>query len=75
TIKYELFQSSRVTISVYDMLGRLVKALVNSMQEPGVRTIQWDATNEEGNRVSAGVYIYKLKAGDLMETKEMILLK
>jgi flagellar hook assembly protein FlgD len=57
------------------MLGRLVKALVNSMQEPGVRTIQWDATNEEGNRVSAGVYIYKLKAGDLMETKEMILLK
>jgi len=75
TIKYELFQSSRVTISVYDMLGRFVKTLVNSMQEPGVRTIQWDATNEEGNRVSAGVYIYKLKAGDLMETKEMILLK
>ena len=58
------------------MLGRLVKALVNSMQEPGVRTIQWDATNEEeGNRVSAGVYIYKLKAGNFIETKEMILLK
>jgi hypothetical protein len=75
TIKYELFQSSRVTISVYDMLGRLVKALVNSMQEPGVRTIQWDATNEEGNRVSAGVYIFKLKAGNFIETKEMILLK
>ena len=46
------------------------------MQEPGVRTIQWDATNEEeGNRVSAGVYIYKLKAGYFIETKEMILLK
>ncbi len=58
------------------MLGRLVKTLVNSMQEPGVRTIQWDATNEEeGNRVSAWVYIYKLKAGNFIETKEMILLK
>ena len=46
------------------------------MQEPGVRTIQWDATNEEeGNRVSVGVYIYKLKAGNFIETKEMILLK
>tara|TARA_B100000809_G_scaffold185925_1_gene184084 strand:+ start:192 stop:332 length:141 start_codon:yes stop_codon:yes gene_type:complete len=46
------------------------------MQEPGVRTIQWDATNEEeGNRVSAWVYIYKLKAGNFIEKKEMILLK
>ena len=75
TIKYELYQSSQVTISVYDMLGRFVKTLVNSTQEPGIKTIQWDATNEQGNRVSAGVYIYKLKAGDFMETKEMILLK
>ena len=75
TIKYELYQSSQVTISVYDMLGRFVKTLVNSTQEPGVKAIQWDATNEQGNRVSAGVYIYKLKAGDFMETKEMILLK
>jgi flagellar hook assembly protein FlgD len=48
---------------------------VNNTQEPGVKTIQWDATNEQGNRVSAGVYIYKLKSGDFMETKEMILLK
>ena len=75
TIKYELYQSSQVKISVYDMLGRFVKTLVNSTQDPGVKTIQWDATNEQGNRVSAGVYIYKLKAGDFMETKEMILLK
>ena len=72
-----MFQSSRVALSVYNIcLGGLVKTLVNSMQEPGVRTIQWDATNEEeGNRVSAGVYIYKLKAGNFIETKEMILLK
>ena len=75
TIKYELFQSSQVTISVYDMLGRFVKTLVNSTQEPGVKTIQWDAKDEQGNRISAGVYIYKLKSGDFMETKEMILLK
>ena len=75
TIKYALFQSSQVTISVYDMLGRFVKTLVNNTQEPGVKTIQWDAKDEQGNRISAGVYIYKLKSGDFMETKEMILLK
>ena len=75
TIKYELFQSSQVTISVYDILGRFVKTLVNRTQDPGVKTIQWDATNEQGNRVSAGVYIYKLKAGNFIETKEMVLLK
>jgi len=74
-IKYELFQSSQVTLVIYDMLGKIVKTLVNRKQGPGVKTVNWDATNNNGNLVSAGVYFYKLKAGNFIETKEMVLLK
>jgi len=74
-IKYELFQSSQVTLVIYDMLGKTVKTLVNRKQGPGVKTVNWDATNNNGNLVSAGVYFYKLKAGNFIETKEMVLLK
>ena len=60
---------------VYDMMGRIVKTPVNSSQTAGFKSVQWDATNNYGKRVSAGVYIYKIQAGDFVKTKKMILLK
>jgi hypothetical protein len=55
---------------VFDPLGRHVATLVNEPKEPGVYTVQWDAS-----RVSSGVYFYTLKAGSFRETKRMVLLK
>ena len=57
------------------MLGREVKTLINQTQEAGYRSVIWNATNEYGKPVSAGVYLYQIQAGDFIQTKKMVLLK
>ena len=57
------------------MLGNIVNDLVNANESSGYKSIQWDATNNQGEPVSAGIYLYKIQAGDFVDTKKMILLK
>jgi len=64
-----------VNINIYDMMGRVVSNLVSRQQRAGYRSIQWNAANNQGQPVSAGVYLYKIQAGDFVDTKKMILLK
>ena len=75
TIRYTVSNQQQINISIYDMRGNLVKNLLNSIQWAGVKMVQWDATDNYGAAVSAGVYLYKIKAGTFSETKKMILLK
>ena len=56
-------------------MGREVITLVNEIQKPGRRFSIWDATNNLGQSVSAGMYIYTIQAGSYRETKKMILIK
>ena len=57
------------------MLGNVVSNLVNTNQSSGYKSIQWNATNNQGQHVSAGVYLYKIQADDFVDTRKMILLK
>ena len=57
------------------MLGNVIKELVNEVQNFGYKSIQWNATNNQGQPVSAGVYLYSIEVGDFRQTKKMILLK
>ena len=75
TVRYELPEDSFVDVTVYDMLGNVVNNLVNTNQSSGYKSVQCDATNNQGEPVSAGVYLYKIQAGDFVDTKKMILLK
>ena len=75
TLKYDLLEDGLVNITIYDMLGNVVNNLVNDNQSSGHKSIQWDATNNKGEPVSAGVYLYKIQAGDFVDTKKMIHLK
>lgn len=75
TLKYELPEDSFVDVTIYDMLGNVVNNLVNANQSSGYKSIQWDATNNQDEPVSAGVYLYKIQAGNFVDTKKMILLK
>ena len=75
TLKYELPEDSFVDVTIYDMLGNVVNNLINTNQSSGYKSVQWDATNNQGELVSAGVYLYKIQAGDFVDTKKMILLK
>ena len=75
TLQYDLAEDGLVNITVYDMLGNVVNNLVNTYQLSGYKSIQWDATDNQGQPVSAGVYLYTIEAGDFRHTKKMILLK
>ena len=57
------------------MLGRELTQLVNTTQEPGFKSVQWNATDMYGKSVSAGVYLYQIRAGEFVQTKKMVLLK
>jgi len=74
-IKYDLPEDALVNITIYDIMGRSIKSLVNSNQSAGYRSIQWNATNNLGEPVSAGMYIYTIQAGEFRQTKKMVLLK
>ena len=75
TLRYDLPENSLVNIIIYDMLGRQVRTLVNTTQNAGYKSVIWNATNNQGNPVSAGVYLYQIHAGDFVQTKKMVLLK
>ena len=73
-ISYNLKEQAFVTITIYDIVERKVAQLVNSVQEAGFKSVQWDATDSLGNPVSAGVYTYKLNVGENVQaTKSFIL--
>jgi len=74
-IRYDLPNNDLVNFTIYDLMGRVVKTMQNSQQNAGYKTIQWNATNDAGTPVSAGIYLYMIQAGELRQTKKMILIK
>jgi len=75
TLEYDLLEDSFVDITIYDMLGNIVNNLVNRNQRRGYKSVQWNATNNQGQAVSTGLYFYTIQAGDFIQTKKMLLLK
>ncbi|MFZ0390232.1 MAG: T9SS type A sorting domain-containing protein [Calditrichia bacterium] len=67
--------STPVSLTIYDLSGRLVTELISEPMQPGQYSVVWDATNFKGNPVSGGVYIYRLQAGEFTATRKMILMK
>jgi hypothetical protein len=75
TISYELLTDGIVNIVIYDLIGKKIKTLVSGFQTAGSKNVNWNATNNQGQPVSAGVFFYSMEAGQLRKTKKMILLK
>ena len=74
-LSYDLPKDLFVSITIYDMLGNVVNNLVNANQSSGYKSVQWNATDNLGQPVSAGVYLYSIETKDFRQTKKMILLK
>lgn len=74
-IDYTVARSGGVEISVYDILGRRVRTLVNAPHVPGDYTVVWDGRDEKGETVSGGVYLYWMRSGSGILTHKMLLLK
>ena len=75
TILYDVPQDSKVTLFIYDLLGRQVRTLVNQDISAGFHDAIWDATDDMGRPVSGGLYIYRINAGGYSKTMKMVLLK
>ena len=74
-INYGLPIQGNVNITIYDMMGRIVKTLINGSQTAGHKSIQWNATNDRNEPVPSGLYLYRIQAGEFRQTKKMVLLK
>ena len=74
-ISYQLQNNSSVSLVIYDVLGRKIKTLVSEQQSPGYYSVMWNGRNEMGIKVNSGVYVYTLKAGQLLESRKMLLMK
>jgi len=75
TLRYDLPEDALVNITIYDMMGRIVNNLLSSQQTAGYKSIKWNATNDAGSPVSAGIYLYQVQAGKFRQTRKMVLLK
>jgi hypothetical protein len=74
-IHYYLPKKSIVRLTIYDLMGRKIKTLVDKEQQAGFRSIQWNATNDVSEQVTSGIYLYSIMARDFRKTKMMVLLK
>jgi len=75
TIEYHIPQTAQVQLAIFDAMGKRVRNLVEAQQQPGRHRIAWDARNEAGAPVASGVYFYRMRAGEFVDQKKMILLQ
>lgn len=75
TIEYTIPTKSHVDISIFNLLGQKVKTVVDDEKSIGEHNVNWDGTNISGKRVASGIYLYRIVAGDNIQTKKMMLIK
>ncbi len=74
-ITYEIERSVHVKIKIYNAMGREVDVLVDAIQGPGVHSVEWDGRNSKGERVTSGIYFYKIETGAFAATRKMLVLR
>ncbi len=75
TIAFELASPGQVSITVYDVSGRMIRSLVNGHLPAGMHEATWNGRDRNGTTAASGVYFYRLMTGDILETKKMVLLR
>jgi len=75
TLRFDLPEVNDITLTIYNMLGQKVKVFNMQSAPSGYHALKWKATNDYGDPVGAGVYLYQLQAKDFVKTRKMVLLK
>lgn len=75
TISYRLPTKAKVTLEIFNILGQKVATLIDAEQTAGTHKVEWNGTNEAGDQVTTGVYLYRLSTDKFKQTKKMMLLK
>ncbi|MCD6249554.1 MAG: T9SS type A sorting domain-containing protein [candidate division Zixibacteria bacterium] len=74
-IEFDLPKSSAVRLEIYNITGQKVRTLVSGQLAVGRQSVEWDGRDTSGRRVSSGIYLYRLTAGEFVQTRKMLLLK
>ena len=75
SIHFTVPKMSRVTLAIYDILGRKIRTLLSETKAAGSYNVTWNGKNNQGQPLASGLYFYKLQAGEFSATKKMMLLK
>jgi len=75
TVQFQVPKMTNITIKIFDMLGREIRTLFAGEALRGTYTVEWDGLNDAGFKMSSGSYIYRMIAGEFVQSKKMILLK
>ncbi len=75
TISFEVAEGGKGTVEIYNTKGQRIKTLINQMLQPGTHHIEWDGTNNSSQKVSSGVYFYRVTVEDSQKLNKMIMLK
>ena len=75
TILYNLSNDELVSFEIFNLNGKKVRTLVNEYQNSGPKKVIWNADNNQGRQVPAGIYLYSIVAGNVKQTKKMLLVK
>ncbi len=74
-ISFQMREAGPVDLTIFNVLGQPVRKLVSGFMDAGSRQVTWDGTDNLGQRVSSGVYVYQLQSSELVQTKKMVLLQ
>jgi len=74
-ITYDVPEVADVKLEIFNVMGQKVRTLASGSHEPGRYRILWNATNDFGEGLSSGMYIYKIQAGDFISVKKLVLMK
>ena len=75
TIKYGLPQETDVDIRVFNSAGQQIRTLVKENQDPGYYKVNWDLRGVSGDQMPSGVYFYRIRAGNFVQTRKMVILR
>ena len=75
TLRFDLPEVSNLTLTIYNMLGQKIRTYDMQSTPAGHHALKWNATNDYGDPVGAGVYLYQLQTKDFVKTRKMVLLK
>jgi len=75
TIRYQLPEGSKVELTIYNSLGQQIRTLVEEDQQAGVKSAVWDGRDKFGKAVASGIYLFRIRAANFVQSKKMILLK
>jgi len=68
-------RSVQVRLDVYNLRGQMIKTLVNEMREPGEYRVHWDGRDKQGDQAPSGVYLYRIRAGEYIQARKMVILR